>query len=503
MNAIVEAGASGLYFSQTVARHYPFGDFMTQVLGFNNTDGVGQTGIELYYNKYIEGIKGYSYIETDLVGRELPNARTMYVEGKKGGSAPLTLDANIQRYTEDAVTKAYNETGAKAAAAVVMDINTGEILSMAQRTSFDLNDVPRDDIAALFANSKSILTSNVYEQGSTFKVLTAAAALETGAISENSYFYCPGYNYVDGQKIKCWRTCGHGSESFAKGVANSCNVVFMTAGLNMGATLYYEYLEKFGQTSKTGIDVSGEASGLTIPLAKVKNVDLARIAFGQAVAVTPIELLVGAAAAVNGGNLVTPYIMKEIKDTQGGVLYAATPKITGGVVSANTSRIMRQVLIGVVTEGSGKRAAVEGYKVAGKTGTAQKYAAGGGIAQGMYVSSFLGFAPADNPKYICLLFVDEPKGAYYGGVVAAPYAGEIFAKTLAYANVPKTENVLPNTTVKMPDLAGLSVTEATGILNSYNIYFETDGEVAIVTAQILMPNVQISPNKTVSVISLG
>ncbi|MDR0854808.1 MAG: hypothetical protein LBN25_00385 [Christensenellaceae bacterium] len=502
MLSIVESGASGLYFSQTVARYYPFGDFMTQVLGFTNTDGVGQTGAEAYYNAYIEGIKGYSFIETDLVGRELANARTMYVEGKKGATAYLTLDANIQRFTEDAVSRAYAETGAKAAAAIVMDINTGEILAMAQRPSFDLNAVPRDDIATLFANSKSILTSNVYEQGSTFKIITAAAALESGHLSEFDHFYCPGYHIVDGQKIKCWRTIGHGSESFYKAVSNSCNVMFMQAGLNMGADLYYEYIDKFGLKTKTGIDISGEASGLTIPLARVKNVDLARIAFGQAIAVSPIELLVGAAAAVNGGNLVTPYVMKEIKSTAGSVLYSSNPKITSGIVSQKTSDIMLKALTGVVTEGSGKRAAVDGYKIAGKTGTAQKYVTGGGIAQGLYVSSFIGIAPADNPRYICLLFVDEPQGAYYGGVVAAPYVGEIFTKTLAYANVPKTESKIPEVTVPMPDLIGLPVDEAVGILNYYNVYFEVDGEGATVTAQIPIPKVQVG-NKSVAVISLG
>lgn len=475
MNALMDAGVEGIYFSQNLDRKYIYGDFLTQILGFTNIDGVGQSGVEAYYDKYLKGTDGYILTETDLVGRELESNVTRYVEGSKGNSVYLTIDYAIQSFVESAVNNAFLKHNATSTACVVMNAKTGEILAMAQRPSYDLNDLPRDDIELLFSASKSALISNVYEPGSTFKVLTAAMGLDKGLIDTSYNLYCPGYRIVDGQKIKCWRTIGHGSETFAEGVQNSCNCLFMDIALKLGTENFYDGLRMFGINEKTGIDMSGEASGLTIAESAVKTVDLARMGFGQAIAVTPIELLNAATSVVNGGKLMTPYIVDKIVDNDGKVVVQNYPIVKRNTVSAATGSIMREILESVVSEGGGKNAAVPGYRIGGKTGTAQKYA-DGAIAQGMYVSTFLGFLPADDPEYILLFIVDEPKGgAYYGSVVAAPYAGEIFSKIVSYAGI-QPDYYEEKEKFRMPDLTGTTLTEAVKTLKQLNLYYEMSGE---------------------------
>ncbi|NCA92587.1 stage V sporulation protein D, partial [bacterium] len=314
MVALTKSGVTGVYFSQNLNRKYIYGDFMTQILGFVNVDGMGQSGVEAYYNDYLKGVDGYVLTETDLVGREIDSNVTRYIAGKKGNSVYLTLDYAISSIVENAVSAAYQKYNATNASCIVMNVKTGEIVAMAQKPSYDLNDLPRDDIGLLFERSKSLLVSSVYEPGSTFKILTAAIGLESGVIDTDYHFYCPGYKIVDGKKIKCWKTTGHGSQDFVKGVQNSCNVLFMDTALKIGAERFYEEIEKFGLNSKTGIDMSGEASGLVISKEAVKTVDLARMGFGQAIAVTPIELLTACAAVVNGGKLMKPYIVDKIVD---------------------------------------------------------------------------------------------------------------------------------------------------------------------------------------------
>ncbi len=425
MLGVVRSGATGVYVSETIKRVYPYGDFMSGLLGFTNIDAEGQTGIEAYYNEYLKGKNGYAYTSADLVGRELEDGATYYVRGSKGGTATLTIDAGIQQIVENAVAECMVNQGAKQVSCVVMDPNTGAIAAMAQSPSFDLNNVPRDNVAELLGMSKSWLVSNVFEPGSTFKIVTSAIGLDSGKISTSYRCYCGGSLTVDGQKIKCWKYIGHGSQSFAEGVQNSCNCLFMNIALAVGVNEFYSGLDRLGVTQKTGIDIGGEASALTIAADSVKNVDLARIGFGQAIAVTPIELLRACSAVINGGNLVTPYVMEKIVGGNGDILYENQRKIIKNVVSAQTSQIMREVLESVVMVGSGKNAQVTGIRIGGKTGTAQKYE-NGAIARGKYVSTFLGFAPADNPRYVALIVVDEPVGAYYGSIVAAPYVGEIF-----------------------------------------------------------------------------
>jgi len=484
MNEISETAVTGVYFSQNLSRKYVYGDFLSQVLGFTNIDGMGQSGVEAYYNDYLKGIDGYILTETDLVGRELSTNVTQYIEGKKGASVYLTVDYAIQSIVESAITEAYARHNATNVSCLMMNAKTGAIVALAQRPSLDLNNLPRENVAELFAGTKSLLVSNVYEPGSTFKILTAAMGLEYGVVSKNTTVFCPGFRIVDGQRIKCWRTIGHGSQTFTKAVQNSCNCLFMDTAQKIGAKRFYDGLRKFGIMEKTGVDMSGEASSLTIPFADVKTVDLARMGFGQAIAVTPLEILTACAAVVNGGKLLTPYIVDRAVDNSGKTVMQNYPSVKSNVVSAETSRIMREILLSVVNEGGGKNARVSGYEIGGKTGTAQKYK-NGAIASGMYVSSFVGFAPANDPEYIMLFIVDEPKGGpYYGSIVAAPYAAQIFERLFAYKGIkPTVPAFAPAKTFIMPNLIGMSFSSAAQILDGFGIFYETEGESGTIVSQ--------------------
>ena len=482
LDIINSPNVSGVYFSPNIARNYPYGDFMTQLLGFTNIDGAGQAGVEAYYDKYLKGKNGYILTETDLVGRELEENVTRYIQGGKGCDIYLTIDYNIQCFAENAVSSAFSKYSPKSANCIVINAKTGEVLAMAQRPSFDLNAVPRDNIAELFANSKSFLVSNVYESGSTFKILTTAMGLDYGVIDRDYRFFCPGYRIIDGQRIKCWKTIGHGSEVFDEGVQNSCNCLFMDIAGRVGIKKFYEGIRKFGLTVKTGIDMSGEASGLIIPEKDVKPVDLARMGFGQAIAVTPIELLVACAAVINGGKMVTPYILDRVEDGNKTV-YRNYPNYKDSVIKPTTSKEMREILETVVTKGSGRQASVNGYRIGGKTGTAQKYE-NGVIARGKYMSSFIGFAPADDPEYIALMMVDEPAGGlYYGSIVAAPYISEVFKNIFAYKGI-SPQNKEPKEHFLMPNLVGMNVTQAKYTLYNKNLYYEIAGEGNKVIKQI-------------------
>jgi stage V sporulation protein D (sporulation-specific penicillin-binding protein) len=482
MQLLVESEVTGVYFSQNLNRVYPYGDFMTQILGFTNVDGMGQSGVEAYYNDYLKGVDGYILTETDLVGRELDDSVTMYIEGEKGCDIYLTLDYAMQCIVENAVIDAYQQFNAKSVSCLLMSAKTGEILAMAQQPSYDLNDIPRTDISSLFSLSNSLLVSSVYEPGSTFKILTAAMGLDSGVIDTDYTFYCPGYRIVDGEKINCWKTIGHGTETFIEGVQNSCNCLFMDIVERVGTEEFYNWLDIFGITSTTGIDMSGEASGLTINYEDVKAVDLARMSFGQAIAVTPIALLNASASVINGGYLNTPYIVDKIVDNTGSTILQNYPIVKNTTISAETSALMREILESVVTDGGGKNAQVDGYSIGGKTGTAQKYY-NGSIAEGKYVSTFVGFAPADDPEYIMLFIVDEPEGSmYYGSLVAAPYASQIFANIFDYVGLTATEYTTKESFV-MPDITGMSLTEAIVTLKNLGMYYELSGESGSVTYQ--------------------
>ncbi len=423
----------GVYYSKDSIRYYPYGDFLTQVLGYVSSDNIGQSGIEKYYNKFLSGTDGEILYETDLLGIQLNQTTPKFISSKSGLNIVLTIDNSIQQIVEQTMETAFNVHLPKRAECIVLDPSNGEILAMASKPSYDLNYVPRDDIDLLNRLSRNGLVVDVYEPGSTFKILTAAATLEEyhlgnpKALSPDYVFNSSRTRTVLGRNIKCWRTHEDGKHSgqhIKEALNNSCNPCFVDMALSLGKETMYNYIELFNYGSVTGVDFIGEAQGMIIPEPAVTDGDLARIGFGQTIAVTPIQLASATAAAVNGGFYYTPHLMKAIYDGDM-LIEEVIPIVKNRTISKETSELLSGYLEGVVSEGSGKQAYIEGYKVGGKTGTAQKYEKGI-IAQGKYVASFVGFFPSNNPKYLALVIIDEPQGQHYGSTVAAPYAKMIF-----------------------------------------------------------------------------
>ena len=444
--AVEGSGLQGVYYARDNRRVYPYGALSSQVLGFSSSDGAGLTGIEKQYDSYLAGKKGEILYETDLVGVEIEGTGASYLPAEDGLDVTLTLDARIQSLAEEVMARALEEHGAKAARCIVLDPSDFSVLAMVNLPSYDLNDIPRGDMSELNALSRNALVSDAYEPGSTFKIVTAAADIEeylrgnTSAYSPQTVFSSSRTRSVEGSTIRCWsdhKNGKHANLTLAGALNNSCNPCFVDIVLALGKETFYDYLEKFRFGSATGIDFSGEAIGMLLPESTLKNSDLARIGFGQSIAVTPLQLACAAAAAVNGGYYYVPRLVKSISSEDGAVYLEFGKRLLCRTVSEETSEILSSMLEGVVREGSGKQAYVEGLRVAGKTGTAQKYE-NGHIAAGKYVSSFVGYFPADDPRYLALVIVDEPQGSYYGSTVAAPCAGEIFrgiAETIHFKGV--------------------------------------------------------------------
>ena len=435
-------GLSGVYFSRDNTRVYTYGEALCQVLGFTSTDGTGISGLEKYYNSLLSGENGEILYATDIIGIEREGAAIVYSPAQDGSGIMLTIDSEIQLSAEEAVRRVYASSGAKAASCIVLDPQTFEVLALANYPSYNLNDVPRGDAEKLNDYSRNRLVVDIYEPGSTFKIITAAADLEeylrgnTAAFSPQHVFSSSRTRSVDGTTIKCWsdhKNGKHTNQNLALALNNSCNPCFTDIALSLGKDTFYSYLSAFGFGNVTGIDFSGEAAGMLLPQSMVKNCDLARIGFGQTVAVTGLQLACAAAAAVNGGNYYVPRLVRGIVSPDGQKQLFA-PVLKNKVISEEASRMLAEMLEGVVSDGSGKKAYIEGYKVGGKTGTAQKYE-NGRIAAGKYVSSFVGFFPSDEPRYLALITVDEPQGTYYGSAVAAPVAKEIFEDIIAIKNI--------------------------------------------------------------------
>lgn len=479
---ILNSDYKGVFLSENIGRYYPYGDLLTQILGFTTIDNVGQAGIEQYYNNMLTGLDGKYYVQSDLQGHQIDNTLSSYIPSVAGMNLQLTIDVSIQQVVEKVLEQIVLDHKPKSVTCIVMNPKNGELLALGLKPSFNLNDIPRSD-PGLMSTVKNTAVVDVYEPGSTFKILTTAAALEEGKTNLNDRFYDPGYRIVDGQKIKCWKTIGHGSEDLVDGFINSCNSVFMDLALRMGTNSFYSYLKKFGIGSKTGIDIASESSGILMKQSSVKNVDLARIGFGQAVAVTPIQIITAFCAAINGGELLQPYLVKSATDSQGNVVLENKKTVKTRVISQNTSNLINNLLENVATK-RGKTTFVDGYRIGGKTGTAQKYE-NGVIARGKYVSSFFGTYPADNPEYAMLLLVNEPSaGVYYGSVVAAPYAKEIFSGIFQAKNIKsQDEQQKQKEYVEMPNLVGLSLVEACEKLVTMGLNYELDGEGGMVVAQ--------------------
>ena len=480
---IYKENLDGIYLTENVGRYYVYGDLFTQLLGFVSVDNAGQAGLEAYLNDYLTGKDGYSYVQSDLQGKEIGGSIRYYVGGISGDDVTLSVNSKIQIILEKILAQAYIDQQAKAVTGIVMQAKTGKILAISTKPSFDLNSPPRDNLEALFDQSKMTAVTDAYEPGSTFKILTLAAALEEGVTSLDDHFYCPGYRIVDGQRIRCWKTIGHGDQTLAEAFANSCNCCFMDLALRLGVDKFYEYMQRFGLGQKTGITISGESGGILMPKSQVKSVDLARMGFGHAIAVTPIQLLSIVAGITNGGIYHTPTVIENIKDTTGDATYS--PRVTEQrLVSSQTSKSVNALLQKAENK-AGDFTFVEGYNVGGKTGTAQKYGENGQIAQGKYISSFIGTYPADEPEYLFMILVDEPSaGVYYGSLVAAPYGKTFFQELFSFYNLPKDDESVVVEKVVMPQVVGMSLANAVAQIKKAGLEYEIDGSGGVILRQL-------------------
>ena len=474
---------AGIAFDEDVSRWYPMGENLAQVLGLCNVDGVGQSGLELKYDAVLAGKPGRIVTEVDARARTLPDGVTLYEPAQAGKTLQLTIDREVQAAVERAVRECARVNEASSVQAIVMDVDTGGILAMAMYPTYDPADPPREDIGALNELMRIRALSDVYEPGSTFKMLTAAAAIDCGATTPYEGFFCSGRITVNGSTVRCWGA-PHGAESMREALENSCNPVFTQLALRLGSERLYRYLHAFGLGSRTGIDLYGEASGILIPEKKVKDVDLARIGFGQSVAVTPIQMIAAACAVVNGGRLMKPYLVEAILDEEGNRIETISPKVVARPISEQTSLTMRKLLGGVVAEGGGKNAQVDGWSVGGKTGTAQIYK-NGKIEANLHIGSFVGFAPVEAPKAAVLVIVDEAQvKPDYGGTTAAPFASQILSEILPMLGVRKTDGSAQRAVVSMPDVTGMNLTDARAILREAGITSVTDGTSQTVTGQL-------------------
>lgn len=481
-DAETAAAASALLFDEDVRRVYLRGAFLTQTLGLVNVDGVGQSGLEQQYETLLRGEAGRSMRSVDGKARPIYDSGNLYIEPQDGSTIRLTIDATIQEIVEKAMRECYEVNKAQAVHALVMDVYTGAVLAMCSKPDYDPNDPPREQLDALQSLMRIRLISDSYEPGSTFKILTAAAALDSGVTTPEDGFYCSGKIKVDGDTIKCWGS-PHKAETMAQALQNSCNPVFVELALRMGAQRFYQYLHAFGLGSKTNIDLQGEESGILIPVNSVKNVDLARIGFGQSVAVTPIQMLTAACSVLNGGRLMRPYLLKEAVSPDGTVLYRTSPKVVSTPISEETSLIMRKLLEDVVAVGGAKNARIPGYRIGGKTGTAQVYK-DGRIVRNVHIGSFLGFAPADDPRIALLVIVDEADTPVdYGGTTAAPFARQILEDVLPYLGYQPDEGE-DSEPVQVPDVTGQPLWEARRTLSSMGLKVLDDGGSGSVTAQM-------------------
>ncbi|WP_347488337.1 stage V sporulation protein D [Desulfoscipio sp. XC116] len=484
-----ELNLPGIGFVEESKRYYLHPTLAPHVLGFTGVDNQGLIGIEKSYDAQLRGQPGRIVTEYDAAGRQVPEAIHQYIPPKPGYDLVLTIDETIQYFVERELDKVVDQYSPKFALAIVMDPETGGILAMGNRPTFNPNqwaEEPRevwDKNPAIWYN---------YEPGSTFKIVTAASALEEGTVHVGDSFYCPGYIKVADRIIRCWKDGGHGSETFAEVVQNSCNPGFIEVGLDLGKDNFYKYIKAFGFGSPLGISLPGEASGIIIPQKIVTNLNIATMSIGQSIAVTPIQLISAAAAVANDGMLMKPQLVKELR-YNGKTIEKIKPEEVRQVVSVDTSRQLRDLLESVVAEGTGSNAFVEGYRVGGKTGTAQVVGEKGGYVSGRYVASFAGMAPVDDPKMVMLVVIVEPQGAYYGGVVAAPVFQAIARDTLRYMGLPEVpgqkkpkqpwETEVPVTEITVPNVLNYPADEAIKALKAAGLQSQTSGEGDIVYEQ--------------------
>lgn len=471
-------GYKGVYFHEETKRSYPKGSLASQIIGFAGIDNQGLNGLELSYDSVLLGQEGKFLIEYDGGGNELPQAMKDFIPAEQGSDLYLTIDETIQYIVERELKNVVTEQSAAGATALVMDVKTGALLAMANYPDYDPNHY--NDVDSSVWNNPAV--SGLYEPGSTFKILTSAMVLEEGVTTPIDGFYCPGYIMITKMRMNCWKRAGHGSETFTDGVANSCNPVFATVVERLGKEKFYDYLDGFGMNRKTGIDLPGEALSLMIKEDKVVPYDLAAMSIGQSNAYTPIQMITAISAVANGGSLMKPYIVDRICDKDGNLIKQVEPTVVREVISEATAREVWGILENVVSHGTGSKGKVEGYLVAGKTGTAQKVASDGGYSVRDKVVSFAGFAPADNPQIACIVIVDTPLNETQGGVVAGPVFKNILADTLRYLEVPKTvamELVEGSEELVVPEVSPGNAVDAINafVAAGLNPVVETQGEI--------------------------
>ncbi len=438
---------AGVKVDEDYKRYYPYDTMASKVLGFTGGDNQGIIGLEVKYEQYLKGLNGKILTMSDAAGIEIENAAEDRIEPVSGQTLQISLDVNIQKYCEQAAYQVMEKKGAKKVSIIVMNPKTGEIMAMVNAPEFNLNDPftlnTNTEVPASAKEKQDLLNqmwrnpciNDTYEPGSTFKIITAAAGLEEGVVKLDDHFSCPGFRVVEDRKIRCHKVGGHGSESFLQGMMNSCNPVLIDVGQRLGVDNYYKYFEQFGLKGKTGIDVPGEASTIMHKKQDMGLVELATVSFGQSFQITPLQLITTSASIVNGGNRITPHFGVKAISSDGETSHAFTYPVKEGILSEKTSETMRYILEQVVSEGSGKKAKIDGYRVGGKTATSEKLPR----SLKKYISSFVGFAPANDPQVIALITIDEPQGIYYGGTIAAPVIADILKNILPYLGIEPTE----------------------------------------------------------------
>lgn len=448
----------GVKVDEDYKRYYPYGSLASKVLGFTGGDNQGIIGLEVKYEKYLKGRNGRILTMSDAKGVEIENAAEDRIEPLAGNDLRTSLDVNIQKYAEQLAYQVLEKKNAKKVSIIVMNPQNGEIMAMANVPEFNLNDpftlnqnlrsqslldmaVEPEELTGTKKQEqlnqmwRNTCINDTYEPGSTFKIATAAAGLESGLVKLTDQFSCPGFRIVEDRKIRCHKAGGHGSETFLQGVKNSCNPVFIDVGLRLGVDQYYNYFTQFGLKGKTGIDLPGEAATIMHKKENMGLVELATVSFGQSFQITPIQLITTASSIINGGNRITPHIGIETVSGDQESVHAFKYPLGDRILSEETSAAMRYVLEQVVADGSGKRAKLEGYRIGGKTATSEKLPR----SLKKYISSFIGFAPADNPQVMALITIDEPEGIYYGGTIAAPVVGDLFKNILPYLGIQAAE----------------------------------------------------------------
>lgn len=497
----------GIYITEEGKRSYPFNSLASHIMGFSGIDNQGLTGLEQWYDSRLRGKSGSITFYANAKGEEMEQEDDKYTAPVNGDNLKLTIDKDISTFVRreiENVVATYNPDGVMA---IVADPKTGEILAMENYPTFDpgkYKDFPQE------VYNRNLSIWKTFEPGSTFKIVTLAAALEEKKVDLKGQFFDPGYYEVAGRRIRCWKAGGHGSETFLEVVENSCNPGFMLMGQRLGKEKLFSYINKFGFGQKTGIDMPGEGKGIMFRLNRVGPLELATTSFGQGVSVTPIQQVMAVSAVANGGLLMEPHIAKEwINPDTGEVIEKTEPKVKQRAISEETAKAVREALESVVAQGSGRNAYREGYRIAGKTGTAQVAAPGGGYKQGHYIVSFIGMAPVDDPKLVAYIAVDNPKaGLIFGGIIAAPVVGNILADSLHYLNEPARKNGIPMEyrygdirQVEVPQVAGLSVEEAkkSMIQNIANLKVETVGQGKQVVAQAPEAGTKVQPGSTLRI----